>query len=860
MAELEQGLEELKVVKQAFKDNISANNVSTSNVEFRNMPDLLKQMEKKLPTQIKDINPTTSSQVVTADSGYKLSQVNVGAVNPADYYKPEQSLDITPKTTAQTITPSGNSVYNRVNVSAVTSAIDSNLIPTNIRKGKTILGVVGNLEADKPDQQKTISPKTSEQVVVADNGYELAKVTVNAVTSSIDSNIKSENIKQGVNILGVAGTFEGASQPKLQEKDVEPSIVYQPVVPDAGYDGLSKVNVSAVTSAIDKNIQPQNIKNGITILGVVGSMQATSGSPKFGELVNGSIQTVESGDLSEINEIRSKAFIDCKNLTSAVIPSNITTIGASAFEGCSSLQTLVFADGVTTIGASSFKGIATTTLTIPSSVTKMESNAFADSQLTEVTMVSETPPTIEDNVFPSTTSIYVKYGAYDDYKSQWTAYADKIVRLPAIPSTITVTVNNYLGELVQGATVTIAGNGQTYTGTTNESGVFVQGDLQPATYTISVADMDGFDAPKPVKVVVEENTHNSAIITYLEKPQTIPVYGVSWVNDASTTMTRTDDAVGMTYSITNGKVKSDFDNVFPYNQMKRQVIDGNTFVYVPAMWFRVTTEGVAITSVAVSKVKGDGDGWYQTRPFYYGAYGASSDGTVLKSVSGVIRLNTITRADARTRAMAVGEKYHQRDLYSGTILMFLWWIEFATKNSNSVMVGVYRGEATGNTDSIYNEEETENFCVSGYNTSNSQMVWHGIEDYVGNGLEWEDGITGNGVFAGEQYASDDYTIYDDYSQGSQMEKLSYNSPPSNNPCITHFGWDSSKPFLCMPLQTMNDGTYSSGFCDYVNTNNKAVCSRGSNNPSNVNTGICYVNRYDVSAAYAGVSCRLVKRV
>lgn len=547
MAELEQGLEELKEVKQAFKDNISANNVSTSNVEFRNMPDLLKQMEKKLPTQTKDINPTTSSQIVTADSGYKLSQVNVGAVNPADYYKPEQSLDITPKTTAQTITPSGNSVYNRVNVSAVTSAIDSNLIPTNIRKGKTILGVVGNLEADKPDQQKTISPKTSEQVVVADNGYELAKVTVNAVTSSIDSNIKSENIKQGVNILGVAGTFEGASQPKLQEKNVEPSIVYQPVVPDDGYDGLSKVNVSAVTSAIDKNIQPQNIKNGITILGVVGSMQTTSGSPKFGELVNGSIQTVESGDLSEINEIRSKAFIDCKNLTSAVIPSNITTIGASAFEGCSSLQTLHIADGVTTIGASAFKGISASVITIPSTLSVLETEVFADNlaltsitipeniteikdnafsgctNLTEITMDGLTPPVVTNISLPSSvTAIYVKYGAYESYLAQWSDYSSKIVRLPAIPSSITVIVNNYLNELVQGASVTVSGNNLTFTGTTNENGVFVVNDLQPATYTVSVADIDGFVTPETKEIVITENSHESIIFTYEERPAIPP--------------------------------------------------------------------------------------------------------------------------------------------------------------------------------------------------------------------------------------------------------------------------------------------------------------------------------------------------
>ena len=584
MAELEQGLEELKVVKQAFKDNISANDVSTANVEFRDMPNLLKQMEKKLPAQTKNINPTTASQVVTADSGYKLSQVNVGAVNPADYYKPEQSLDITPKTTAQTITPSGNNVYNRVNVSAVTSAIDSNLIPTNIRKGKTILGVTGNLEADKPDQSKTISPKTSEQVVVADAGYELAKVTINPVTSSIDNNIQAGNIKKGVSILGVTGSLEATSTttPILQEKSVNPTTSRQSVVADSGYDGLSKVNVeavvpseyykpeqvanvtpttnqqvitpssnsvfnqvnvSAVTSAIDSNIKAENIKNGVSILGVVGSMQATSGSPKFGELVDGSIQSVESSDLSEVNEIRNMAFINCKNLTSVVIPSNITTIGASAFEGCSSLQTLILADGVTTIGASAFKGINASVINIPSTLSVLETEVFADNlaltsiaipeniteikdnafsgctNLTEITMESMTPPSVTSTSLPSSvTAIYVKYGAYDTYKAQWTDYADKIVRLPAIPSTITIIVNNYLNELVQGATVTIEGNGQAFTGTTNENGVFVQGDLQPETYTIYVADMDGFKTPEPVEIVVEENTQNSAIITYLEKP------------------------------------------------------------------------------------------------------------------------------------------------------------------------------------------------------------------------------------------------------------------------------------------------------------------------------------------------------
>lgn len=158
-----------------------------------------------------------------------------------------EEITIEAKTTNQLFTPSGeNEGIGKVNVKAVTSAIDPNIIPTNIRKGKTILGVVGNVEADKPDQEKTVNPTTAQQSIVADTGYELAKVTINAVTKSIDANIKAENIKQGVSILGVQGSFQGSKAPALQEKIVEPSIIAQEITADSGYDGLSKVTVEAI--------------------------------------------------------------------------------------------------------------------------------------------------------------------------------------------------------------------------------------------------------------------------------------------------------------------------------------------------------------------------------------------------------------------------------------------------------------------------------------------------------------------------------------------------------------------------------------------------------------------------------------
>lgn len=135
--------------------------------------------------------------------------------NPLTIIKAKlQSKTATPTTNSQTITAdSGYDGLSSVEIDAVTSAIDSNITPTNIRAGVTVLGIEGNLEPDKPDQSKTVAPTTSSQIVVADTGYELASVTVEAVDSSIDSNITADNIKKDVTILGVTGTLEEGITP-----------------------------------------------------------------------------------------------------------------------------------------------------------------------------------------------------------------------------------------------------------------------------------------------------------------------------------------------------------------------------------------------------------------------------------------------------------------------------------------------------------------------------------------------------------------------------------------------------------------------------------------------------------------------
>lgn len=58
-------------------------------------------------------------------------------------------------------------------------------------------------------EEITVTPKTEEQVIKPTKGKFINKVTANPVTAAIDSDIVSENIREGINILGVKGNYIG---------------------------------------------------------------------------------------------------------------------------------------------------------------------------------------------------------------------------------------------------------------------------------------------------------------------------------------------------------------------------------------------------------------------------------------------------------------------------------------------------------------------------------------------------------------------------------------------------------------------------------------------------------------------------
>ena len=358
------------------------------------------------------------------DYSKPIRKTTITGKNVPVYKTPTQEKTATPKTVEQVILPDENYNLSKVTIEPVTSSIDDNIQPQNILLGKTILGVQGNLAPDKPDQNKTVTPTKSQQVVQADTGYELAQVTVEGVTSAIDSNIQPFNIREGVTILGVEGNL--APDKPDQTKTINPTTSEQVVMADEGYE-LASVTVTAVTSDIDNNIQPENIKQGVEILGVQGTLEqgaseeqldqwaavntqleqnigtyATTPSTlsKLQLMVSGQSFSLSKYDLQEIAAISNfafyrstiatidipdsvtsigfSAFYECTNLRQINIPKNITNIGGYAFWGCTGLSSIIIPDNVTIIGDYAFHGCeGLSEITIPDSVTNIGTYVFA---------------------------------------------------------------------------------------------------------------------------------------------------------------------------------------------------------------------------------------------------------------------------------------------------------------------------------------------------------------------------------------------------------------------------------------------------------------------------------------------------
>ena len=137
--------------------------------------------------QAKTATPSETAQTVKPDSGYDgLSQVSVGAISKTyvgSGVTKQAAKTITPSTSSQTAVASGVYTTGAVTV----GAIPSTYVKPTATKAAT-----------------TYTPSTSNQTIAA------GTYCSGAQTIKGDSNLVAGNIKSGVSIFGVAGSYEGS--------------------------------------------------------------------------------------------------------------------------------------------------------------------------------------------------------------------------------------------------------------------------------------------------------------------------------------------------------------------------------------------------------------------------------------------------------------------------------------------------------------------------------------------------------------------------------------------------------------------------------------------------------------------------
>ena len=340
---------------------------------------------------------------------------------------------------------------------------------------------------------------------------------------------------------------------------------------------------------------------------------------------------------------------------------------------------------------------------------------------------------------------------------------------------------------------------------------------------------------------------------------TAPIYGVSGLHASSPALTRTDDAEGLSFEInsSSGAIASDFNEVFPWNVA--EVVDDTAgkFVSFPEMYFRIGVDSNSrMTDVAVSAQPSNEGTWYRVAPFMYSCYGASISSNKMKSVSGVSRAGSYTRAQFRTYARNNGDDYLPIDLYHRNVLMLLWWIEFATKKYDNIMSGRIAYSGTSGGSSVRPCGGTDSVATpSGFETAYAQMRYHYIEDFVGNMWDMVDGIYMNNVGQND-YVTTDPTKFSETTDGKTA--LSFVNPTNNE--VAAYGWDPDNPFLFMPIETVQNYNYNTYFCDavYRYSGFPVMLAGARYSSSDADCGLSCVSYASASNRYSNCGSRLLK--
>ena len=280
------------------------------------------------------------------------------------------------------------------------------------------------------------------------DGFDRVEVNVPVGTDTSDATATEDTILDGFSAYVNGEKVVGTKTFNLQEKTVKTK--QSTVVPDEGYDGLSKVDISiegelkitdngtqdvtnyaSVSVEVEKGVFPEgelvikeNGTHDVTSYASVDvSVSGGGGSDKAASIVDGSVTEITAEDLAgatrirpyafyhwselkgieipdSVTEIGDQAFFECRGLTEIVIPGSVTSIGQQAFCYCTELTSAILDNGVTTIGFLAFQNCTKlTSIVLPDSMLVIGKSAFSGATGLVSVVIGKNVTTIASSAF-----------------------------------------------------------------------------------------------------------------------------------------------------------------------------------------------------------------------------------------------------------------------------------------------------------------------------------------------------------------------------------------------------------------------------------------------------------------------------
>ena len=376
----------------------------------------------------------------------------------------------------------------------------------------------------------------------------------------------------------------------------------------------------------------------------------------------------------------------------------------------------------------------------------------------------------------------------------------------------------------------------------------------------------------------DNNINSDILIKTKAVAKAILIYGIKRdTNSTTTTWERIEDSVGLVANASlpgNENVQNDFDNIYPWSDMKSYNYDANTknvtawygdsnfafdgsngevLTYIPGFYYkREVVDGIEYQYISETEQ----EGYAYSEPFSVGRYKISGEDRG-RSKNGVYPSALATISDFRERASMLGNEFSILD-YHWYVLQMLYLVEYADYDSQTKLG---KGVTENNDGAIIMGGADSLGMKSGclINDGAHSMIYRGIEDIYGNTGDFLDGIN---IRNYQAYINYDFTTYKSDTFDGNYKTLGYINTRRVG-FITKLGYDSNNPLIVLPTEidaTNTNLNTPSGIKDvYLGNSGDKILFVGGTCSRSAYAGLWFSDAHVGSgSALSGVGSRLIR--